>query len=194
MHIETVTSSRPEELKSIISVEEKLWPSIDKGIDSSPQQYHAPKSKKRVPTMPKRYLPYQLEGRAGQTKAVKTVKREEVVCKSSGSNGLVFFSSSEPEDDVDVETCDTNNLLDGDRKTVVTLKNQDEMKEPSRRKGAPSSPSPTESTDGKSKLEGGCSPPTSQANTMAFVAILLHALKCRCVVQHFVNHGFYSFP
>ena len=176
---------------SIISVEEKLWPSVDKDIE----QFHAPKSRKRVPTMPKRYLPYQLEGRAGQTKAVK---REEVVCKSSGSNGLVFFSSSsEPEDDVDVETCDTNNLLDGDRKTVVTLKNQDEMKEPSRRRGAPSSPTtPTESTDdGKSKLEAsGCSPLTAnQANTMAFVAILLHALKCRCV-QHFVNHGFYSIP
>jgi len=129
--------------------------------------------------MPKRYLPYQLEGRAGQTKAVK---REEVVCKSSGSNGLVFFSSSsEPEDDVDVETCDTNNLLDGDRKTVVTLKNQDEMKEPSRRRGGAPSSTSTESTDnGKSKLEAsGCSPPaTNQANTMAFVAILLHALKC----------------
>jgi len=173
MHIETV-KSRPEELKSIISVEEKLWQSIDK-VDSSPQ-YHALKSK-RVTTMPKRYLPYQLDNNsraaAGHHTKVKTVKQEDkVVCKSVGSNGLVFMSES--EDDVDVETCggeeDNNSILDGDKKSVVTLKNQEE-KEPSRKKVG------TTSADAKSKADGGSSPP-EQANTLAFVAILLHALKC----------------
>ena len=181
MHIETV-KSRPEELKSIISVEEKLWQSIDK-VDSSPQ-YHALKSK-RVTTMPKRYLPYQLDNNsraaAGHHTKVKTVKQEDkVVCKSVGSNGLVFMSES--EDDVDVETCggeeDNNSILDGDKKSIVTLKNQEE-KEPSRKKVG------TTSADAKSKADGGSSPP-EQANTLAFVAILLHALKCRYKLQSYL--------
>lgn len=179
MHIEAISRSQPEELKSIISVEEKLqWKSIGK-VDSSPPplipSYHAGGKSKRVPTMPKRYLPYQVERAGHQTKAVK--KEEKVVrCKSVGSNGLVFTSdggSEEDSDEVDVESCggeEGNSILDGDRKTVVTLVNNEEMKEPTRRK------IPNQS----SKEDGGCSPttPANHANTMAFVAILLHALKC----------------
>lgn len=175
MHIEAISRSQPEELKSIISVEEKLqW----KSIGSTPPplvRIHAAAGKsKRVPTMPKRYLPYQVESRAGH-QTTKAVKKEKVVqCKSVGSNGLVFTSdgdrsSEEDSDEVDVESCDNNSILDGDRKSVVTLNSKDEeMKEPTRRK------TPTLSKE----EEGGCSPPANHANTMAFVAILLHALKC----------------
>ena len=181
MHIEAISRSQPEELKSIISVEEKLqWKSIGK-VDSHPpplipNSYHAAGKSKRVPTMPKRYLPYQVERTGHQT--TKAVKKEKVVqCKSVGSNGLVFTSDGGSEEDsdgtVDVESCggeDNNSILDGDRKTVVTLNN--EMKEPTRRKMSP--------VMSKEDARGGCSPPpANHANTMAFVAILLHALKCR---------------
>lgn len=200
-----------QELKSIISVEEKLWYTPKKNIakevslaDNHDGIIRHENTKKRVPSLPKRYLPYQLEKksrvhhkRGKEDKQIsqerKELPQDEVVCQSVGSNGTVFYLERDNVETVERDETRKDKTLgrvvikrDASSKRVVNLNKQEE-KEPVRKVKV-------------TAKAGGCSPQAAE-NTLAFVAILLHALKCsscekpackkmRMVLQHYKQCAF----
>merc|ERR1712110_694634 len=120
-------------------------------------------------------------------------KKDEVVRQSVGSNGTVFYL--ENRDDVVIETVEQDET-DG---RVVNLNKQEE-KEPVRKGTSKVTAGGDCNINAAGGKAGGCSPQAT-ANTVAFVAILLHALKCsscdkpackkmRMVLQHYKQCAF----
>jgi len=147
-------------------------------------------------TMPKKYHPYQ--------RVTKDIRKDpKVVCKSVGSNGTIFIVQEDDasddqedlsynndktvvqvkeeeidEDIVDVEKVDQQPFVLSAKVQEVAANNFNVEEQPADNKGIkqelledPGTPTPKPSNTKTST-------PGNPAGTVAFVAILLHALKC----------------